>query len=278
MSYRRVHLPLSTHGAPTSPGTIRYACSLAKAFDAALRVTSPRLVVPTPKSPISGKILAHLAQDFERTAAAKTAELVSCVREEASVAGVVVAIDTVQEPWPVDSKKAALRGRTTDLNIVGLPREGIEDRWNVEAWVFATGRPCLLHPNDRSLPFSLESAVVAWDASSASARAVGDALPMLERAKAVHILTVRGEKEIPSADGGVSLWDYLAAHGIRPSPREVATQERRVGRAILDGAAELGADLLIMGAFGHSRVQEFLLGGATREALDDASIPLFMAH
>ena len=278
MTYRRIHLPLWTHGSATSQETVRYACGLAKAFDSSLRVTSPHLVVRTPKSPVSGKMLARLAQELEQTAASKNAELVAYVREEAAKAALAVAIETVKEPWPVDSRRAAQRGRTSDLNVVGLPREGIEDRWNVEAWIFGTGRPCLVHPNDRALPFSLESVVIAWDMSRAAARAVGDALPMLRRAKAVHILTVRGEKELPSVDGTSSLTDYLIAHDIHPTAREVALEGRGIGRAILDRAAEVSADLVVMGAFGHSRLQEFVLGGATRDALDDTSVPLLMAH
>jgi nucleotide-binding universal stress UspA family protein len=277
MSYRRTHLPLSTLGSATSRGTIRYACELSKAFDASLRVTSPRLTVRPPTSPISGKMLARLAHDLEQTAEAKNAELVACVREAAANLALTVAIETVEEPWPVDSRRSALRGRASDLNVVGLPREGIEDRWNIEGWVFDTGRPCLLHPNDRVLPFSLETVVIAWDVSRGAARAVGDALPMLKRASAVHVLTVHGEKEVPSADSD-SLTDYLAAHDIRVVRREVELDGRGIGRAILDGATELRADLLVMGAFGHSRLQEFVLGGATRAALDDTSIPLFMAH
>ena len=278
MTYRRTHLPLWTHSSATSQGTVRYACGLSKAFDSSLRVTSPRLVVRPPTSPFSGKILARLAQELEQTAASKNAELVAWVREEAAKAALVVAIETVQEPWPVDSRNAAQRGRTSDLNVVGLSRERIEDRWNVEAWVFGTGRPCLVHPNDRALPFSLESVVIAWDMSRAAARAIGDALPMLKRAKAVHVLMVRGEKEFPSVDGASSLTDYLAAHDILPTTREVALEGRRIGRAILDGAAAVSADLVVMGAFGHSRLQEFVLGGATRDALDSTSIPLLMAH
>jgi nucleotide-binding universal stress UspA family protein len=278
MSYRRIHLPLFVHGSATSQGTIKYACGLARAFDASLRVTSPRLIVRTPASPISGKVLARLAHELEQAAAAKSAELVDCVRQEAAIAGLAVAIETVDEPWPVDWSAAALRGRTSDLNVIGLPREGFEERRNVEAWVFGTGRPCLIHPNDRSAPFSLDSVVIAWDLSRAAARAVGDALPLLKRAKTVHIFEVRGEKEIPSVDPGASVTDYLAAHGIQALTHEGALEGRRIGGAILEGAAELRADLVVMGAFGHSRLREFVLGGATRDALDHTSVPLLMAH
>jgi nucleotide-binding universal stress UspA family protein len=251
---------------------------LSKLFDASLRVTSPRLIVTPPTHWLAGKMLASLANELEHTAAAKSAELVAYVRGQAAAEGLAVEIETVPAPWPSDSDRAAIRGRISDLNIIDLPRRNIEDRLNVEAWLFGTGRPCLLHPNERALPFSLESVVIAWDLSKSAARAVGDALPMLKRAKSVHILTVRGEKEIPSADPAGALIGYLAAHDIEAVNREVDIQGRRIGAAILGDAAEVRADLLVMGAFGHSRLKEFVLGGATKEVLDAAPIPLLMAH
>jgi nucleotide-binding universal stress UspA family protein len=223
-------------------------------------------------------MLASLASEVQGAAAAKSAELDACVRREAAALDLSAEIDRVPELWPSDSDYAPSRGRTSDLNIIGLPGHNMEGRSRVEAWLFGTGRPCLLHPDDRALPFSLESVVIAWDLSKSSARAVGDALPMLKRAKAVHVLTVRGEKDIPFADPAAPLVGYLAVHDIKAVTREVETPDRRVGAAILTSASESKADLLVMGAFGHSRLREFVLGGATKEILDAATLPLLMAH
>ena len=278
MTYRRTHLPLCSHGSPTSQGTVHYACALSKVFDASLRVTSPRLIVKPPTHWLAGKMLASLATELEQAAAAKSAELVAYARDQAAAVGLVIEVETVPEPWPGDSDTAAIRGRTSDLNIIGLPRQSMEDRLNVEAWLFGTGRPCLLHPNDSSLRFSLERVVIAWDLSKSAARAVGDALPMLKRAKSVRILTVRGEKDIPSANPAATLIGYLAAHNIQAVDRQVDIQGRRIGAAIVSEAVEARADILVMGAFGHSRLKEFVLGGATKEVLDATPIPLLMAH
>jgi nucleotide-binding universal stress UspA family protein len=278
MTYRRTHLLLCPHGTPTSQGTVHYACGLSKVFDASLRVTSPRLVVTPSTHWLAGKMLASLANELEQTAAAKSAELVAYVRKQAAAVGLAVEIEAVPEPWPSSSDTLVIRGRTSDLNIIGLSSQSMEDRLNVEAWLFGTGRPCVLHPNDRALPFSLESVVIAWDLSKSAARAVGDALPMLKRAKSVHLLTVRGEKEIPSADPASPVIGYLAAHDIKAVHREVDIQGRRIGAAIVSYAAEVRADLLVMGAFGHSRLKEFVLGGATKEVLDAAPVPLLLAH
>jgi nucleotide-binding universal stress UspA family protein len=144
--------------------------------------------------------------------------------------------------------------------------------------LFGTGRPCLVHPRERNSRLSLDNVVIAWDLSAPAGRAVGDALPMLKRAQTVHIVTVRGEKEIASPTPAASLVAYLAAHNVEAVAREAAVEGTHIGRAILDAAREVHADLLVMGAFGHSRLQEFVFGGATREVLDGTPIPLLMSH
>lgn len=278
MAYRRVHLLLCSHGSPTSEGTIRYACSLSKAFDASLRVTSPHLEVKAPTHWAAGKLLADLANEVQATAALKSSGLEACVRREAASLGIRAAIDRVEEHWPSERDDAPVRGRTSDLNIIGLPRHDIESRLRIEPWLFGAGRPCLLHPSDRGQAFSLANVVVAWDCSKSAARAVGDALPLLERAGAVHVVTVRGEKDVPLSDPAAPLIDYLATHEVVATRRQVELHDRHIGAAILASAAELQADLLVMGAFGHSRLKEFVLGGATKEVLDAAALPVLMAH
>lgn len=278
MTYRRVHLALCAHGSPTSEHTIRYACGVTKAFGASLRVTSPHLKVKLAAHWAAGQMLSRLASEVQAATAVKTAELEACVRRETAILGISAEVDRVQELWPAEVNDAPARGRTSDLNIIGLPRHDIEGRSKVEAWLFGTGRPCLLYPDDREQAFSLARVVIAWDLSKSAARAVGDALPILKQASSVHVLTVRGEKEIPSADPAAPLIDYLAAHDVAVARRQIEIHDRHVGTAILTAAADLKTDVLVMGAYGHSRVKEFVLGGATMEVLDAAALPLLMAH
>jgi nucleotide-binding universal stress UspA family protein len=114
--------------------------------------------------------------------------------------------------------------------------------------------------------------------SPSAARAAGDALPLLKRAKSVQILVGRGEKAIPSRHPAASLLDYLAAHEIKAAVDEFDVSGRKIGDALLERASHHKADLMVMGAFGHSRLREFVLGGATRRLLDTSKIPLFMSH
>jgi len=122
--------------------------------------------------------------------------------------------------------------------------------------------------------------LVAWDASREAARAVADAMPLLAAADAVIVLAVDpqpgpdGHGEIPGAD--IAL--HLARHGVKAQIERTVSAGVPIGELLLSRAADLGADMLVMGAYGHSRVRELLLGGATRSILASMTIPVLMSH
>ncbi|MBY0562770.1 MAG: universal stress protein [Hyphomonadaceae bacterium] len=277
MSFRRIHLHLAVHGSPTAPAVIDYGCALASAFGAKLRVTSPRLDVHPPRHWLAGATLASMAADVEKNAAAKAAELDSHLASAARAAGVTFDLLAFTEHWPRGESQTSPLGRVSDLSVLGLPRDDVERRLEIEDWLFGTGRPCLLVPNAEPPPFSLDVAVIAWDESKTAARAVGDALPLLHKAKTVRVLVVRGEKAI-ARDPAAPLIDYLRTHGIEAVADTAELGRSGVGATILDHAAGVKANLLVMGAFGHSRAREFVLGGATKDILDAAALPLLMSH
>lgn len=276
--YRTIHLTLSTHPSPISNSAIDYACRTALYFDAVLNVTSPHLKVNTPTHAIASGVLAGMARDFEHHAAEKSAELEQYVRETAAGLGVDVKIVPVAGHWPSSPSHMTWRGRTSDLSILGLPQTGIEGRLDVEDWIFEVGRPCLLYPNERQDALSLDSILISWDFSRHAARAVGDALPMLKTAKTVRVLAVRGEKSLPIEDLKAPILELLAAHRVEAEFVEVELGAHSIGRIILDQAHAARADLIVMGAYGHSRLKEFVLGGATKEILNNTRIPLLMSH
>ncbi len=278
MSYRQIHLPLCPHPAPTSLRTIDYACAMAHAFEAKLSVSSPRIAVKTPSHWLAGRMLAGLARELEANAESKGAELEAHMAQRASALGVPVQIDHLVEQWPAGLGESIWRGRTSDLCVLGLARDDPNYRLNIEDWLFGVGRPCLFYPDDAQSDFSLDCVVVSWDFSKSAARAIGDALPLLGRAKQVRIATVRGEKDLPFEDVKTPLIDFLATHGITSIGDDIELEGQTIGRAILAYAGSVRANLVVMGAFGHSRMKEFLLGGATKEVLDTSMLPLFMAH
>ena len=170
--------------------------------------------------------------------------------------------------------------RTRSLTILPVEAFASVPGGLAEALIFGSGRPVVVFAHGQRMPVHprFERIVVAWDGGRAAARAVADAMPLLRRAEEVSILAVIGDK--PSVPKGAlgELVRHLAACGVAAVAQEVMKTDPDIGRVINDHAVATGADLLVMGAFGHSRVREFVLGGATQSLLTEASIPVFMSH
>ena len=154
-------------------------------------------------------------------------------------------------------------------------REGSHLSATVEAVLLQGGRPVLLVPHHA--PHHVGASVaIAWNGRPQCARAVSGALPLLKMAEAVHVLTAATARTDPAVAG--ELVDYLAWHGIDAQASRIDPGEAPVGAALLRAAAELGADLLVMGGYGHSRLRELILGGVTRFVMANAGLPVLMAH
>jgi len=147
----------------------------------------------------------------------------------------------------------------------------------IEATLFGSGRPLLLAP--LAEPTSVGGTVaVAWDGGSAAARAVGAALPVLHRAESITILSADSPDAGRTADPG-RLADYLALHGIASTVQKVPASGQSISKALLGAAKDGGCDLLVMGAYGHSRVREMVWGGVTLDVLrEPPALPILMAH
>jgi nucleotide-binding universal stress UspA family protein len=149
-----------------------------------------------------------------------------------------------------------------------------------EEVTLSSGRPSLVIPYIGPAATLGQRVTVAWDASREAARAVNDALPILRRAHAVGVVTVNpregpvGHGEQPGAD--IAL--HLARHGMKVEVQRVESPDIDVANTILSHIADRGSDLLVMGAYGHSRLRELVLGGATRTILQDMTVPVFMSH
>lgn len=173
-----------------------------------------------------------------------------------------------------EADELSRRGRLADLVLVRGPVSEVGFSQAVETAMFETGRPLLMVPE--TLPERLGSSLaIAWDGTLGAARATGAALPLLRRAETVTILTADMEKvgAKPSA-----LADYLGEHGISARTWAFLPEEGALGERLLDEAAAAGADMLVMGAYGHSRLREMVLGGVTESVTAKSKIPVFMAH
>jgi nucleotide-binding universal stress UspA family protein len=277
MTFKIVHLHLLTHPAPTPPGVIAFAGDLCRQFGARLEVSISHPLVRTPSHWLAGRMLQTLAQSLEAATREAAAAHESEVQAVAARAKIVATSRRVTYSFPTADDTHAWLGRTADLCIVGLQKDDPNRNPMLEDWLFQSGRGTILCPPDIDA-CPLNKVVIAWDLSRAASRAVADAMPLLEKAKQVRVLTARGEKDFPQEDVGAPLLDYLAAHGVSADAETIELGGVPISTAILSYAERIGADLIVMGAFGHSRAQEFLLGGATKGIIAESTTPVFMSH
>lgn len=168
-------------------------------------------------------------------------------------------------------------GRLFDLIVVGRPEVPSSGRWADvrEAALFETGRPVLLAPPEMPAVVG-RTVVIAWNGSTEAARTLALGMPFLRGAERVEVLTVDGNT-VPGP-GGSEVAAYLSRHGISASYRALQPQGRPAGEVILDEAGDIGADLVLKGAFTRSRFRQIVFGGTTQHILDYANIPVLLAH
>jgi len=174
-----------------------------------------------------------------------------------------------------------LHARYADLLVIGQfdASEGSNMAADFpERLVLAAGRPVLILPSVGNFPTIGKRILVAWSGTREATRAVTDAIPLLQRADKVHVMAVNpkdGEHgNVPGADIGL----YLARHDVRVEVKTDQGAEIDVGNELLSRAADLDADLIVMGGYGHSRLKEWVLGGATRTILESMTAPVLMSH
>lgn len=171
-------------------------------------------------------------------------------------------------------------GRLSDLIVIARPSTEEEGGLTTafDAALFDSGRPVLLVPAAPATDLGATVAI-AWDRSCEAARAVGAALPLLTAASKVVILTARESGGEPGSEIEPSeLAAYLALHGVDARTWAFVPASGSLGGALLEEAGKAGANLLVMGAYGHSRLREMVLGGVTRSILADADLPVFLMH
>jgi len=170
--------------------------------------------------------------------------------------------------------------RRFDVAVIGQtdPEQALPDDLLIEAALFESGRPTVVVPYIQKDDLKLGRVLACWDGSRHAARAIADSLPFLVRAERVEIVMVasgdRKMDELPGADLG----EHLARHGLTVEVKRLVAADLDVSNVILSYAADCGADLIVMGGYGHSRLREFILGGATRGILRSMTVPVLMAH
>jgi len=182
------------------------------------------------------------------------------------------------------AEMAILHARYTDLVIVGQlepARPAVRPARELpERLLLGVGRPILVVPYAGAFPTVGERVLVAWNASREATRAVNDALPLLQQASQVTVLVINprggvsGDGDVPGADLAL----HLSRHGVKAEASWIQADDMDVASMLLSRASDFQADLLVMGGYGHSRVREIVLGGATRETLQTMTVPTLMSH
>jgi nucleotide-binding universal stress UspA family protein len=172
-------------------------------------------------------------------------------------------------------------GRAADLIIAGQT----DPDWDLsplldfpERLALEGGRPVLVVPYAGRYPRVGRNVVIAWKAGRESARAVFDALPLLQGAENVHILEITDRSDASTLGPDTSIAASLARHGIKPTIRTSVASDNSVGDEILSRLSDLDADLLVMGAYGHSRMRELVFGGVTRHIARHMTVPTLFSH
>jgi nucleotide-binding universal stress UspA family protein len=180
-------------------------------------------------------------------------------------------------------QQVALHGRYADLIVLGQesPDDGAPAAGAVlEAALFTSGRPVLVVPYAGRFETLGQRVLIGWNAKREAARAVNDALPLIEGAAWATVLVVNPQPGADShgEDPGADIARHLARHGLHVTVERVAAPEIGADDALLNRAAETGADLIVIGAYGHSRLRELVLGGVTRGLLRHMTVPVLMSH
>ncbi len=172
---------------------------------------------------------------------------------------------------------ALLHSRYADLVVVSQADDEAQADLP-EIFVMGSGRPTLVVPHDGKFTKPIEHVLVAWNRTREATRALHDALPILIAAKAVTVMEVKSENGHARHIAGADIGQHLARHGVKVNVSSTVAGDIDVGNVILSRAADFGADCIVMGAYGHSRMREFVFGGATRQILASMTVPVFMVH
>lgn len=278
MSYKTilVHCDASRSVGPR----LAAAAEVAQRFDARLVGLHAREPFEVVSYVDGGMALGPLMDAYEagRDAAEKTAR---AAYDKATKGASFASEWRVTEAFADDA--LAVNARYADLLVVGQadPEDVAGSRNDLpEAMAFATGRPVLVVPQIGALAPIGRTVMLCWNASRESARAAADALPFLRAAEKVVVLVIDPEVSAdghgPEPGADVALW--LARHGVKVTVQREVAADAKVGETILSRAADLDADLIVMGIYGHSRLREFVLGGASRTLLESMTVPVLMSH
>jgi len=265
----------------TKEGSVvgKYAVSVAAALQAHLTGVA---FIYDPVVPISGagyipaEVIETQREDNETAAEAAIKSFTAA----ADQAGISAEPLTTSASLAGAGDRFARMARRFDLAIVGQAQPEISSMEQIigETTLFESGRPMLMVPYIQKAPFKTDNVMICWDGSRTAARAVADAIPVIRNSGRVEIVIVTNERGKEDEIEGADIGQHLARHGLKVDVHRISGGNIDVADALLSHAADSGADLMVMGGYGHSRLREFVLGGVTRSIFESMTVPVLMSH
>lgn len=272
---------LAVVGPSFGDGDLKLATTLCEEANAHLAVLVLGLAAAPPigeyAAVVSDAWLEERQADLE-TLRRRTAEIAALI--ESSPVSSDVLSEYVEEAWADDF--VGRRARYTDLTVLGpeLLSQDTLKRKVIEGALFSSGKPILLVPQGRVATVKPKRILVAWDSRVEASNAVAQSLHLLRAAEEVHLALVdplEGEDR-QGAEPGADAATYLARHGVKVTVDRLPSQGRTVAAALRGHATDISADLLVMGAYGHSRLRQRIFGGVTRSMIEEPSLPVLMTR
>ncbi len=278
MTVRDILLQANTHPEPTPGWAIDRARELAARLGARVSLGVCQVHIPRVSNWLANKLLdvdGMIAGENKKSAVNADALMEAFkTRMPADQLGETFVISC---PGTVTHWELAVRARAHDLTVV--PVYGHAETISVaEGLVFESGRPVLLLPEMTAPELKFDRVAIAWDGSSVAARALSDAMPLLRQASSVAIVQITGEKDLSRAAAPAEAVRNLKLHGIEAEAVAVELEQRDAALTLQAYCERDGRELLVLGAFGHSRAREFVLGGVTRSVLDGPKLPVLISH
>ncbi|MGH6897225.1 MAG: universal stress protein [Geminicoccaceae bacterium] len=288
MSIRTILVPL--FGGEIDGRGLEAALGAAQRFGAHVNALfvriDPRDAIPVIGEGVSPAVIDQLtaaaaAEMDRRSQAGRAAFEAVCARSGIAIGDAPHERGTASAGWiEVTGRRDVMlpkKARVSDLTVLCRPDEHTPPELDadLERVLFGAGRPLLIVPPGGA-PNANRTVALAWNDSTEAARALAGALPFLEAADAVHVLCAKTWRT--AADADLDLIRYLEWRGIACTRHAVSPEGESVGAALLAAAAETGADLLVMGGYGRTRLSELVLGGVTRHVLAHSPLPLLMSH
>lgn len=279
-------------GASDNEALLDAAFDVARVFDAHVEVlhvrADPRDAVPLFGEGMSGDMIEEMILVADKNTLARAKEL------ERLFVRLYSARDLVHTTMPVDEGNAptvewretigredeivAWRGRLADLIVTMRPAEDASPMRSLtqQAALFECGRPVVVMPPKGGLQSIGSNIAIAWNGTAQAARAVQGAMGFISNAEKVAVLTCGTERT--DADAAEELQGYLAWHGVSSSVVDCGAGDSDIGQALLEGCANIGADMLVCGAYSHSRWVQSVMGGVTSSLMEQATLPVLFSH